>query len=75
MRARRKLFGEYGLLGRYKSHPDPNQERFFFGLLKECVEKGIVSETMIQEQMAQNHVRHDALEVIERTPKLAGAWR
>ena len=75
MRARRHLFGEYALLGHYKPHPDPNQERFFFGLLKECVEKGIVSEAMIREQMSLNHVRHDALEVIDRTPRLAGAWR
>jgi hypothetical protein len=75
MRARRRLFGEYGLLGKYKPHPDPNQERFFFGLLKECLEKGIVSETMLREQMRQNHVRHDAMEVIDRTPRLVGAWR
>ena len=75
MRARRHLFGEYALLGHYKPHPDPKQERFFFGLLKECVEKGIVSEDMVREQMAQNHVRHDALEVIDRTPRLAGAWQ
>ena len=30
MRARRRLFGEYGLLGNYKSHPDQNQENLFF---------------------------------------------
>ena len=71
MYARRKLFGEYGLMGRYKPHPDPNQERFFFGLLKECVEQGIVTEEMIREEMRQNHVRHDALEVLDRTPPLA----
>ncbi|MDH3888659.1 MAG: hypothetical protein OEU78_09175 [Gammaproteobacteria bacterium] len=75
MRARRKLFGEYALLGRYKSHPDPNQERFFFGLLKECLEKGIVADDMIRDEMAQNHVRHDAFDVIDRTPRLVGAWR
>ena len=73
MRARRKLFGEYALLGRYKPHPDLKQEQFFFGLLKECLEQGIVTEDMIREQMQQNHVRHDAFEVIERTPHLAGA--
>ena len=70
---RRTLFGEYGLMGHYKPHPDPNQERFFFGLLKECVEQGIVTEEMIREQMRLNHVRHDALEVLERTPPLAAA--
>ena len=73
MRARRKLFGEYGLLGNYKQHPDSNQERFFFGLLKECVEQGIVTEDLIRDQMSRNHVRHDALEVLDRTPSLAPA--
>jgi len=73
MRARRHLFGEYALLGHYKPHPDLKQEQFFFGLLKECLDKGIVTEDMIREQMRQNHVRHDALEVMDRTPRLAGA--
>jgi hypothetical protein len=49
----------------------PNQERFFFGLLRECLEKGVVSEQMLREEMARNHVRHDALELVERTPPLA----
>jgi hypothetical protein len=70
-RARRNLFGEYAFLGNYKPHPDPNQERFFFGLLRECLEKGIVSEQLVRAEMRQNHVRHDALEVLERTPPLA----
>ncbi len=73
MRARRKLFGEYAFLGNYKQHPDRNQENFFFGLLKECVERGVVSEEMIREQMSRNHVRHDALEVLDRVPPLAPA--
>ena len=68
---RRKVFGEYGLLGHYKPHPDSNQERLFFGLLRECLEKGIISEDMIRDEMRQNHVRHDAFEVIARTPPLA----
>jgi hypothetical protein len=71
MRARRHLFGEYGLLGNYKEHPDQNQTRLFFGLLKECVDKGIVSEDMLREEMKHNHVRHDAFEVLDRTPDLA----
>jgi len=33
-RVRRALFGEYGMMGTYKPHPDPNQERLFFGLLR-----------------------------------------
>lgn len=75
-RTRRKLgvaLGktEYFGLGHYRQNPDPNQERFFFGLLKECVEKGIVSEDMVREEMRLNHVRHDALEVLDRVEPLA----
>jgi hypothetical protein len=70
-RLRRSLFGEYGFLGQYQKHPDSNQERLFFGLLKECVEKGIVTQDMIKDQMTKNHVRHDALDVVARTPTLA----
>ncbi len=69
LRARRKLFGEY--FGSYVQHPDPNQERFFFGLLKECVDKGIVTEEMLRHEMQTNHVRHDAIQVLERTKPLA----
>jgi hypothetical protein len=71
MKARRVLFGEYALLGRYQRHPDPAQEQLFFGLLKECLATGRVSEDMIRREMLRNHVRHDAFEVLERTPPLA----
>jgi hypothetical protein len=72
-RVRRTLFGEYGLMGHYRPHPDPGQERYFFGLLRECLERNIVTEDMLREQMRRNHVRHDALEVLDRTPPLAPA--
>jgi len=68
LRLRRHVFGDYGLLGRYEPHPDPNQERFFFGLLRECVEKGVVSEAMLESEMQRNHIRHDAFDVLQRTP-------
>lgn len=71
MRARRQLFGEYALLGHYRRHPDVKQEQLFFGLLRECLEQGIVTEEMLRQEMEQNHVRHDAFEVLERTPLLA----
>lgn len=69
-RLRAKLFGEYGLLGRYQEHPDRHQENFFFGLLKECLETGHVSEALVREEIRKNHVRHDAFDVLARTPKL-----
>jgi hypothetical protein len=70
-RIRRALVGDYGWLGRYKAHPDPNQERLFFALLNECLDLGIVTRDMIAEHMRLNHVRHDAFEVLARTPTLA----
>ncbi|MCB1971127.1 MAG: hypothetical protein H6851_12870 [Geminicoccaceae bacterium] len=73
MFARRKLFGPYGLLGTYKSHPDRNQENFFFGLLKECVDNGTITEPMLKDAMKHNFVRHDAFEVMERVPDLPRA--
>lgn len=73
LRARRKLFGEYGLLGNYKAHPDKNQENFFFGLLKECIQEGKITEDFLREEMSKNHVRHDAFEVLERVPDLPPA--
>ena len=69
--ARRALFGDYRFTGRYKPHPDPNQEAFFFGLLRECLDEGLVTEAMLREEMARNHIRHDALELLDRVPPLA----
>ncbi len=68
MRARRKIFGEHGLLGHYSRHPDRNQEAFFFGLLRECVEKGLVDVATLKDAMAHNYIRHDALEVMAQLP-------
>jgi hypothetical protein len=70
-RLRARVFGEYGLLGHYHAHPDRKQEQLFFGLLKECLEIGHVTEDLVREEMRKNHVRHDAFEVLERTPQLA----
>lgn len=49
---------------RYAPHPDQNQVEFFFGLVRECMEKGLISEAMLREEMRQNHVRHDAFQVM-----------
>ncbi len=68
---RKRVFGDYGLLGHYKAHPDPKQEQFFFSLVRECLEKGVVSESLVREEMKQNHVRHDALKLVEKAPTLA----
>jgi hypothetical protein len=70
-RARRALFGDYRFAGTYKRHPDPAQEAFFFALLRECLEKGLVSETMLKDEMARGHVRPDAMALLESVPPLA----
>jgi hypothetical protein len=70
MAARRKAFGDYGLLGYYQPHPDPNQERLFFGLLRECLDRGIVTEALLREEMRLDHIRHDALDLLHRTAPL-----
>jgi hypothetical protein len=66
MRKRREWFGDYALLGRYVRHPDRAQERLFFALLRECLERGSVTEDLLREEIRRNHVRHDAIEQLER---------
>ena len=70
MRTRRRLFGDHAFLGTYRLHPDRNQENLFFGLLRECLEQGIVTEDLLREEMRRNHIRHDASQVLEKTPPL-----
>jgi len=65
---RRRLLGDHALLGHYRRHPDANQEGYFFGLLKECVDAGLVTPDFIDEQIERKHVRADAAEVMQRAP-------
>jgi hypothetical protein len=39
--------------------------------LRECLEKGVIDESLVRDEMKQNHIRHDALELVDRTPSLA----
>jgi hypothetical protein len=59
---RHRLLERHSAPTRYQAHPDPRQEALFFGLLRECLERGIVEEDRLREEMRRNHVRHDALE-------------
>jgi hypothetical protein len=68
MAARRKLFGTYGLMGYYQPHPDPNQEKFFFTMLKECLDRGVVTEALLRKHMDAHHVRPDALALLKKMP-------
>jgi hypothetical protein len=50
-----------GPRGFYKRHPDPAQERFFFGLLRDALAAGAVTREIVEEEIAHGHVRPDAL--------------
>jgi hypothetical protein len=64
-RARRALFGDYRFAGTYGAHPAPAQEKFFFGLVKSALEDGAISEELLQAEMAQGHLRTDAMALVE----------
>jgi hypothetical protein len=70
-RARRALLGPYTGLGRYRRHPDPAQERFFFTLVRECLDSGVFSATWLRDEMRRGHLRPDAFDVLERTARAA----
>ena len=63
-RARRALFGDYKFAGTYDRHPDPNQEKFFFGLVRDAMADGVITEEQLRDEMAQGHLRQDALELV-----------
>ena len=63
-RSRRALFGDYKFAGTYAAHPDPKQEEFFFGLVKECLDRGIISEAQLREEIQLGHLRTDALQLV-----------
>lgn len=63
-RARRALFGDYKFAGHYAKHPDPAQETFFFDLVRECMEDGVITEDQLRDEIRQGHVREDALQLV-----------
>lgn len=71
MKPVRRVIGRGGLISRYLRHPDARQERFFFSLLREAVERGAIDESLVREEMRNDHVRHDAFEVMDRCRPMA----
>jgi len=63
-RARRAVFGDYKFAGTYAQHPDPQQEAFFFGLVRECLDQGEFNESLLRDEISQGHLRPDALELV-----------
>lgn len=51
---------------RHGRHPDPNQEAYVFSLLAEMVDCGEVTREELVSEMAADHLRHDALQLIDR---------
>jgi hypothetical protein len=49
----------------YRRHPDPNQEALVFSLLAELVDSGEVTKEELQRELAANHIRHDAEQLID----------
>jgi hypothetical protein len=68
--SRRKAVGDYSFPGRYKTHPDKNQEDLFFALLLQCFDDGTVSGDMVQHEMLLDRVRKDAPGVISGVPSV-----
>lgn len=64
-RGRRALFGDYKFAGSYAAHPDPNQEKFFFSLVREALADGAITEAMLHREMRSGHLRPDAMQLIE----------
>jgi hypothetical protein len=69
--AKQRLLGDGKGREHYRRHPDPRQEKFFVDLLRECVEKDIVSRALLKEHMAKNNLRHDILALIDGARPLA----
>jgi hypothetical protein len=55
----------------YERHPDPNQEKFFLDLLRECVAEGKITRDLLKEHMAKNYIRHDILKLLDAARPLA----
>lgn len=70
-RAVRRLKGKRSSRAVYEPHPVAAVEHFFFQLLAECLDNGSVTEALLREHMALDHIRHDAFEVLARTRRLA----
>ena len=46
-----QLFGEHAFLGHYARHPDPKQEKFFFDMVRGCLQDGVVTEAQLRDEI------------------------
>ncbi len=54
----------------HQPHPDQKQQDLFFGFLRECLEKNLVSQELLQAEIEREYLRPDALQIVEKTPSL-----
>lgn len=52
--------------GFYQPHPDPEQEKFFFRLLRECLDEKVISEDFLKNEIRAQNLREDALSLVAR---------
>jgi hypothetical protein len=51
---------------RYRQHPDPNQEAYFYALLAEALDCGAIERAEVEREAALGYVRPDSLALTER---------
>jgi hypothetical protein len=49
----------------YQRHPDPRQERYFFQLLRECLDRRVIDEAVVREEIHRGHLRPDAFTLLD----------
>ena len=56
------LYGEAKL---YQKHPDIRQEKFFLSLLKECMNKNLISSEFLKLEINKGHIRPDIFRALK----------
>lgn len=51
---------------RYRPHPDPNQQAYFYALLAEAIDMGAIDPAEVEAEIAAGHIRADSRALIER---------
>lgn len=57
----------FGKTQTHEEHPDTKQRDLFFGLLRECLDKGVVTKEFLQAEIDRKYLRPDAFNVLEST--------
>jgi hypothetical protein len=74
-RTARRIRGKPDRTVRYRPHPDPRQEEFFFSLLRECLEEGSITPSLLGKAIRRSWVRQDAFERIAAVGQARAAGR